>query len=105
MPPPPSSTPPPPHTPIFLRRKKKKASKGKKERVSKLQLLKGCHQGQAFTVLAIPERLDFKVFFLSVNHGGRQYFLVFHDPLHVEIHFVHLVFHTCFSSSLYKNQK
>ena len=53
--------PPPPH-PIFLRSKKKKAEQ-KKERISKQKLLKGCHQGQQVTVLAILERLEFKHFF------------------------------------------
>ena len=57
MPPP----PPPPH-PIFLRSKKKKGEQ-KKERISKQKLLKGCHQGQQVTVLAILERLEFKQFF------------------------------------------
>ena len=35
-------------------------AKGKK--VSKQKLLKGCHQGQTDTVLAILERLEFKFF-------------------------------------------
>ena len=52
---------PPPH-PIFLRSKKKKGEQ-KKERISKQKLLKGCHQGQQVTVLAILERLEFKHFF------------------------------------------
>ena len=46
----------------FLRSKKKKLNKGKKERLSKQKLLKGCHQGQNVTVLAILERLEFKKF-------------------------------------------
>ena len=36
--------------------------KGKKERVSKQKLLKGCHQGQNIIVLAILERLEFENF-------------------------------------------
>ena len=46
----------------------------KKERVSKQKLLKSCHQGKDVTVLVILERLEFKHFFLSANHGGRHYF-------------------------------
>ena len=42
--------------------------------------MKGCHQGQNVTVLANLECLGFKKFFLLVNHGGRQYFSVFHGP-------------------------
>ena len=44
----------------FLRNKKKKGKQRKKERVSKQRLLKGCHQGQNVTVLAILECLEFK---------------------------------------------
>ena len=40
-------------------------NKGKKERVLKQQLLKGYHQGQNVTVLAILERLEFKKFFVG----------------------------------------
>ena len=58
--------------------KRKKGDKEKKERVSKQKLLKGCHQGQNIIVLTILERLEFEKFFLSANHGGRQYFPVFH---------------------------
>ena len=53
-------TPPPP-PPTFLRTKKK-VRKRKKERVSKQKLLKGCHQDQNITVLAILERLEFENF-------------------------------------------
>ena len=44
-------------------------AKRKKEIVSKQKLLKSCQQGQNFTVLAVLERLELKIF-LSVNHGG-----------------------------------
>ena len=37
--------------PNFLRSKKKKGNKGKKERVSKQKVLKGCHQGRNIIVL------------------------------------------------------
>ena len=47
--------------------KRNKANKGKKERVSKQKLLKGCHQGQNVTVLAILERLELKKKFLLAN--------------------------------------
>ena len=47
--------------PTFLRSKKKKR-KTKEERISKQKLLKGCHQGQNVTVLAILERLELKNF-------------------------------------------
>ena len=53
----------------------------KKGRVSKQKLLKGCCQRQNVTVfLAILERPEFKTFSLLANHGGRQYFSVFHGP-------------------------
>ena len=51
-----------PRSPLFSVAKKKRETKGKKERLSKQKLLKGCHQGQDVTVLAILERLEFKNF-------------------------------------------
>ena len=52
------------HGPLtFLGTKKKRGKQRKKERVSKQKLLlKGCHQGQKVTVLAILERLELKHF-------------------------------------------
>ena len=47
---------------LFCEAKRKKGNKGKKERLSKQKLLKGCHQGQNVTALAILERLEFKKF-------------------------------------------
>ena len=41
---------------------RKKENQTKKERVLKQKLLKGYHQGQSVTVLAIVERLEFKSF-------------------------------------------
>ena len=64
-------------TPLFCVAKRKKGDKGKKERASKQKLLKGCHQGENIIILAILEHLEFEKF-LSANHGGRQYFSVFH---------------------------
>ena len=49
-----------PSPPLFYVAKTKKGSKGKKERVSKQKLLKGCHQGQNIIVLTILERLEFE---------------------------------------------
>ena len=54
--------PPIPPPPLFCVAKRKNGNKGKKERLSKQKLLKGCHQGQNVTVLAILERLEFKNF-------------------------------------------
>ena len=48
--------------PPFCLAKRKKGNQGKKERFSKQKLLKGCHQGQNVTVLAILECLEFKKF-------------------------------------------
>ena len=48
--------------PLFCVAKRKKGKQGKKERFSKKKLLKGCHQGQNITVLAILECLEFKNF-------------------------------------------
>ena len=47
---------------LFCVSKRKKRGKGKKERVSKQELLKSCHQGQYIIVLAILERLEFEKF-------------------------------------------
>ena len=56
-------TPPSPPPPLFCVAKRKKGNQGKKERFSKQKLLKGCHQGQNITVLAILECLEFKNFY------------------------------------------
>ena len=52
----------PTHTHKEKKKKRKKGNKGKKERVSKQKLLKGCHQGQYIIVLAILEPLEFENF-------------------------------------------
>ena len=62
---------------FFFQEKRKKGNGGKKESVSKQELLKACHQGQNVIVLAILERLEFKNF---SSHGGRQYFSLLHGP-------------------------
>ena len=51
-----------PCPPLFCIAKRKKGDKGKKERVSKQKLSKGCHQGQNIIVLAILESLEFENF-------------------------------------------
>ena len=48
--------------PLFCVAKRKKEDKGKKEKVSKQKLLKGCHQGQNIIVLPILECLEFEDF-------------------------------------------
>ena len=58
--------------PRFCVAKRKKGNKGKHERVSKQKLLKGCHQGQNVTVLAIT----WQTLLFSLPW-----------PLHFEIHF------------------
>ena len=64
----------PPHpSPYFCVTNGKKRNKEKKELVSKQKHLKGCHQGQNVTVLLTK-------FFMPLNHGGRQYFSLFHGP-------------------------
>ena len=70
----------------FCVAKRKKGNKGKKERLSKQKLLKGCHQGQNVTVLAILERLEFK------NFSGRPTMVADNTcqcsmAPHFEIHF------------------
>ena len=47
---------------LFCVAKRKRGAKGKKERVSKKKLLKGCHESQNIIVLAILERLVFEIF-------------------------------------------
>ena len=56
------SWPCPPHPSFFCEAKRNKKNKGKKERVSRQKLLKGSHQGQNVTVLAILESLEFQNF-------------------------------------------
>ena len=51
-------------SPLFYVAKRKKGDKGKKERVSRQKLSKGCHQVQNI-VLAILERLEFENFLVS----------------------------------------
>ena len=61
---------------IWLRAAEKKGNQGKKERFSKQQLSKGCHQGHNITVLAILEYLEFKTFSCRptmVTHNTSQY--------------------------------
>ena len=60
----PATLPPPPHHPpsFFCVAKRKEGNKRKKERLLKQKLLKGCHQGQNVTALAILKRLEFKTF-------------------------------------------
>ena len=72
-------------SPIFLRSKKKGKQK-KKEKVLKQKLLKGCHQGQNVTVLAILEHLEFKHFFVGQPCWSTILFSV-PWPLHFEFHF------------------
>ena len=77
--------PAPAPAPFFAYQKEKMETNGKKERVSKQKLLKGCHQGQNIIVLAILERLEF--------------FSVFHGPLHFKIHLagpVSAILSSCF---------
>ena len=59
-----------PWTPLFFVAKIKKGNKGKKERLLKQKLLKGCRQNQNI-VLIILERLEFKKSFFSASKGGR----------------------------------
>ena len=75
-----------PPSPRFCVAKRKKERKGKMERVSKQKLLKGCHQFQNVTILAILGCLEFKKFSLRST-------ILFNIswPLHFEIHFVGLV--------------
>ena len=49
----------------FCVTKRKKRNKGKKERVSKQKISKGCHQGLNVTVLAILQSLEFKIFLVN----------------------------------------
>ena len=65
--------------PTFFAAKRIKGNKGNKERVSKQRLSKGCHQGQNVTVLAILERLEYKIY-LTILFGVSW-------PLHFEINF------------------
>ena len=61
-----------PLPPLFTAKRKK--GKQRKKRVSKQKVLKGFHQGQDVTVLAIPERLEFK------KSSCRSTMAIFHGP-------------------------
>ena len=74
------------HDPFTFSRGKKKNGKQRKKRKSlKAETIKCCQQGQNVTILALPERPEFKMFFLSAIYGGQQYFSVFNGP--TKIHF------------------
>ena len=68
---------------FFCSKKKKREIKVKKEKVSRQKLLKGCHQGQIITALAILERLEFKDF--SCRPTMVTYSVPW--PIHFKIHF------------------
>ena len=74
----------PGHT--FLHSKKNRETKGKKERISREKLLKGCRQGQNVTVLAILECLEFKNFSCQPTMVADNTFQR-SMALHFEIHF------------------
>ena len=79
-----------PARPIFCVAKRKKGDKGKKERVSKQKLLKGCHQSQNIIALAILERLEFENFSCQPTMVTDNTFQCSMPPLpfsHFEIHF------------------
>ena len=64
--------------PLFCVAKRKKGNKGKKERLSKQKILKGCHRGQNVTVLAILERLEFKMeIHFEIHFAGPERSLLF----------------------------
>ena len=72
--------PPPPL--IFLRSKKKKGKPRKKEQFPKQKLLKGYHQGQNVTVLAILECLEFKKLITIITIAS--FLMRLHCPNHQE---------------------
>ena len=75
----------PGHT--FLHSKKKIGKqRGKKERISRQKLLKGCRQGQNVTVLAILECLEFKNFSCHPTMVADNTFQC-SMALHFKIHF------------------
>ena len=63
--------------PLFCTAERKKGTKGKKERVSKQKLLKGCHQGQNVTFLDILERLEFQKFVCRPSMVADNTFRIF----------------------------
>ena len=72
---------------LFGMAKRKKGDKGKKERVSKQKLLKGCHQGQNIIVLAILEHLEFENLSCQPAMVSDNTFQCSMAPPHFEIHF------------------
>ena len=76
--------------PTFLRSKKKKGRQREKRKGFKAETIKRLSPRSTRYCFNHSRGSRIRKFFLSANHGGRQYFLVFHalpHPLHFEIHF------------------
>ena len=75
-PPPPS--PLPPFT--FLSRKKKKERQRQKRKGFKAETIKRLSPRSNYYCFSHSRASRIQKFFLSINHGGQQYFPVFHGP-------------------------
>ena len=71
---------PPPPPPHFLRSKKKKGKQRKARKTFKAETIKRLSLRSKLYCLSHSRASRTQKFFLSANHGGRQYFSVFHGP-------------------------
>ena len=72
------SPPPPPFT--FLSRKKKKERQRQKRKGFKAEIIKRLSPRSNYYCFSHSRASRIQKFFLSINHGGQQYFPVFHGP-------------------------
>ena len=66
--------------PLFCIAKIKKGKKGKKGTIFKIETIERLPPRSKCYCFSHSRMSRIQKFFLSVNHGGRQYFPVFHDP-------------------------
>ena len=78
----------PPHSHFFVYSKKKLGIQMEKRKSFKAETVKRLSPGSNCSCFSNFRVSRIRNIFFSVNHGGRQYFLVFHAPPHFEIHFV-----------------
>ena len=74
-------------SPTFLRSKKKKGKLREKKTIFKAETIESLSPRSKCYCFSHSRVYRIEKIFLSANHGGRQYFSVFHGPIHFEIHF------------------
>ena len=76
----PCPPPTPPYLPSFLRSKKKKGRQRQKGKDFKTETIKRLSPRSKYYCFSHSRASRIRKFLLSANHGGRQYFPVFHGP-------------------------